>query len=157
VVSRDVRFEEDRDFQRSLESRVSVDDAEAPIDVSEGAQPQVSGMPVSRVAGSPCTASRSHSKGVQSDGAEASGSQSVETSPEAVTLGQRDLTSPLTTSGKRRPRWFQETLKEAKENVWEPKSQIRESRPPVRFGSYLALVTSITDTKPQTFAQVVEQ
>jgi hypothetical protein len=38
VVSRDVRFEEGRAFQRSLESRVSVeDDAEAPIDVSEGA------------------------------------------------------------------------------------------------------------------------
>jgi hypothetical protein len=34
VVSRDVRLEEGRDFQRSLESRVSVeDDAEAPIDV----------------------------------------------------------------------------------------------------------------------------
>jgi hypothetical protein len=70
----------------------------------------------------------------------------------AVTLGQSDLTSPLTTSGKRRPRWFQETLKEAKENVGEPKSQIRESRPPVRFGAYLALVTSIRDTKPHRFA-----
>jgi hypothetical protein len=158
VVSRDVRFEEDRAFQRSLESRVSVeDDAEAPIDVSEGAQPQVSGTPVSGVTGSPCTASGSQSEGVQSEGAEASGSQSVETSPEAVTLGQRDLTSPLTTSGKRRPRWFQETLKEARENVGEPKSQIRESRPPVRFGAYLALVTSIRDTEPQTFAQAVDQ
>jgi hypothetical protein len=39
VVRRDVRFEEGRAFQRSLESRVSVeDDAEAQIDVSEGAQ-----------------------------------------------------------------------------------------------------------------------
>jgi hypothetical protein len=38
VVSKDVRFEEDRAFQRSLELRVKVeDDAEAPIDVSEGA------------------------------------------------------------------------------------------------------------------------
>jgi hypothetical protein len=43
-------------------------------------------------------------------------------SPEAITLGQRDLTSPLTTSGKRRPRCFQKTLKEAIENVGEPKS-----------------------------------
>jgi hypothetical protein len=65
VVSRDVRFEEGRAFQRSLESRVSVeDDAEAPIDVSEGAQPQVSGMPVSGVTGSPCTTSGSQSEGV---------------------------------------------------------------------------------------------
>jgi hypothetical protein len=157
VVSRDVRFEEDRDFQRSLESRVSVeDDAEAPIDVSEGAQPHVSGTLVSVVTASPCTASGSQSKGVQAEGAETSGSQSVQTSPEAVTLGQRDLTSPLTTSGKRRPRWFQETLKEAKENVGEPKSQIRESRPLVKLGSYLALVTNITDTEPRTFAQAVD-
>jgi hypothetical protein len=63
----------------------------------------------------------------------------------------------LTTSRKRRHRWFQETLKEARENVGEPKSQIRESRPPVGFRAYLALVTSITDIKPQTFAQAVDQ
>jgi hypothetical protein len=158
VVSRDVIFEEDRAFQSSLESRVSVEnDAEAPIDVSEGAQPQVSGTLVSGVTGSPCTASGSQSEHVQSEGVEASGSQSVETSPEAVTRGQRDLTSPLTTSGKRRPRWFRETLKEAKENVGDPKSQIKESSPPVRFGAYFELVTSIKDTEPQTFAQAVDQ
>jgi hypothetical protein len=158
VVSRDVRFEEGRAFQRSLESRVSVDDdAEALIDVSEGAQPQVSGTPISGVTGSPCIASGSQSKGVQTEGAEASGSQSVETRLEADTLEQVDLTSPLTTSGKRKPRWFQETLKEAKENVGEPKRQFRESKPPVRFGSYLAMVTSISDTKSRTFAQAVDQ
>jgi hypothetical protein len=62
VVSRDVRFEEDKDFARSLESRVGVeDDAELPVAVSEGAQPQSSGTPVSGVTGSPCTASGSQS------------------------------------------------------------------------------------------------
>jgi hypothetical protein len=75
-------------------------------------------------------------------------------SPEAITLGQRDLTYPLTTSRKRRPRWFQETLKEAIENVGEPQSQIRQRRPPIRLGAYLALVTTIRDIEPQTFAQV---
>jgi hypothetical protein len=66
VVSRDVKFEEGRAFQRSLESRVSEEyDAEAPIDVLEGAQPQVSGTPISRVTGSPCTTSGSQSEGVQ--------------------------------------------------------------------------------------------
>jgi hypothetical protein len=159
VVNRDVRFEEDKTFARSLESRVGIeDDTELLVAISEGAQPQTSGTPVSGVTGSPCTASGSQSEQFQSDGAQtsegaqASGSQSVETSPEAVTLGQRDLTSLLTTSGKRKPRWFQETLKEAKENVGDPKSQIRESRPPVKLGAYLALVTSIRDTEPQTFA-----
>jgi hypothetical protein len=54
VVSRDVRFEEDRAFARSLESRVGVeDDEEFPVAVSEGAQPQSSGTPVSGVTGSP--------------------------------------------------------------------------------------------------------
>jgi hypothetical protein len=107
VVSRDVRFEEDRAFQRSLESRVNVeDDAEAPIDASKGAQPQVSGMPLLGVTESPCTALGSQSEGFHSEGSEALGSQSVEMSPEAVTLGQRYLNSSLTTSGKRRPRWF---------------------------------------------------
>jgi hypothetical protein len=63
VVRRDVIFEEDRDFQRSLESRFRVeDDVEAPIDVSEGAQPQVSGTPISGVTGSPYIASRSQSE-----------------------------------------------------------------------------------------------
>ena len=78
--------------------------------------------------GSPCTDSGSQLEQFQpdgaktSEGAQTSGSQSVETSPVVVTLGQSELTFPLTTSGKRRPRWFQETLKEAKENVREPKS-----------------------------------
>ena len=63
----------------------------------------------------------------------------------------------MTTLGKRRPRWFQETLKEAKKNVGEHKSQIRESRPLVKFGAYLALVTSIRNTEPQTFAQAMDQ
>jgi hypothetical protein len=88
LVRRDVIFEEDRDFQRSLELIVNIeDDAEAQIHVSEGAQPQVSGMPISWVTGSPCTTSWSHSEGVQSEGAKASVSHRVETSPEAITLG----------------------------------------------------------------------
>jgi hypothetical protein len=149
VVSRDVKFEEDRDFQRSLESRVRVeDDAEAMIVVKDGAQPQVSGTPVSGVTGSPCTTLGSQSEHVQSYGAQSLGSHSIEMSPEAVTLGPSDLTSSLKTLGKRRPRWFQETLKEARENVGDPKSQIRERRPPVILGLYLALVMSIRDTDP---------
>jgi hypothetical protein len=63
VVSRDVRFGEDRAFARSLESRVGFeDDAELPVAVSQGAQPQTSGTPVSGVTGSPCTTSGSQSE-----------------------------------------------------------------------------------------------
>ena len=72
MVSKDVGFEEDRDFHRSIESRVSVeDDAEAPIDASEGPQPQVSVTPILGVTGSPCTTSSSQSECVQSEGAKA--------------------------------------------------------------------------------------
>jgi hypothetical protein len=158
VVSRDVRFEEDRAFARSLESsRADEVDAELPdIADSEGAQPQLSGTPFSEVTGSPCTALESQVQHVQSDGAQTSGSQSVAASPEAISLGQRDLTSPLTTPGKRKPRWFQETLKEAIENVGEPKDQVRQRRPPVRLGAYLALVTTVRDSEPETFAQAVD-
>jgi hypothetical protein len=70
VVSRDVRFEEDRAFARSLESSRAVEyDAELPVAVSKGAQPQWSGTPFSEVTGSPCTASKSQAQHVQSDGA----------------------------------------------------------------------------------------
>jgi hypothetical protein len=158
VVSRDVRFEEGRAFRRSLESRDSIEEVpETQIDVSEGAQPQVSSAPVSGVTGSPCTTSGSQLQRFQAEGAEASGSQSVGIRSEAETLGRGDITSPLVTPGKRKPRWFQETLKEAKENVGEPKRLFRESRAPERLGSYLAMVTSITDSEPMTFAQAFDQ
>jgi hypothetical protein len=97
-VSRDVRFEEDRVFARSLESRVGVEnDAELPIAVSEGAQPQSSGTPVSGVTRLPCTTSGSQSEHVQSDGAQTSegaqtsGSQSVEMSLKQLLLGRVTL------------------------------------------------------------------
>ena len=47
-------------------------------------------------------------------------------------------------------------MKEATENVGEPKSQIKESKPLVRLGAYLALVMSIRDTEPQNFTQAVD-
>jgi hypothetical protein len=48
-------------------------------------------------------------------------------------------------------------LKEAKENVGEPQRLMRERRAPERFGSYLAMVTNITDSEPTTFEEEVYQ
>jgi hypothetical protein len=76
--------------------------------------------------------------------------------PEVGTLVRRDITYPLVIMGKRKPRWFQETLKKSKENVGEPKKLFRETKAPKRLGSYLAMVTSVTDAKPMTFTQVVD-
>jgi hypothetical protein len=147
VVSRDVRFKEGRAFRRSLESRDSIEEVpKTQIYVSEGAQPQVLSAPISGVTGSPCTTSGSQLQRLQEEGVEALGSQSVGIKSKAETLGRRDITSPLVTLGKRKSRWFHETLKEVKENVGEPKRLLRESRAPEGLGSYLAMVTSITDS-----------
>jgi hypothetical protein len=75
VVRRDVRFEEDRAFRRSLELRDRVEEVpQIQSDASEGTQPQVSSAPVSGVTGSPSTASGSQLPSIQAEGADPSGS-----------------------------------------------------------------------------------
>jgi hypothetical protein len=153
VVRRDVRFKEDRAFRRSLELRDRVEEVpQIQSDASKGTQPQVSSAPVSRVTGSPSTASCSQLPGIQAEGTDASGSQTTVLRSVDETIGRGDATSPLITPRKRKPRWFHETLKEAMENVGEPKRLMRESRAPERLGSYLAMVTSITYVEPMTLA-----
>ena len=55
-------------------------------------------------------------------------------------------------SRKRRPKWLQDTLKEG-ETVGAPKKQVRERRPPKRFGSYIAMVTNIIETEPSSYEE----
>jgi hypothetical protein len=117
----------------------------------------VSSASVSGVTGSPCTTSGSQLQRFQAEGVEALGSQSVGIRSKAETLGRGDITYPLVTPGRRKSRWFQETLKESKENVGEPKRLFRESRALERLGSCLAMVTSIIDSEPMTFVQAFDQ
>jgi hypothetical protein len=71
-VGRDVRFEEDRAFRRSLELRDRVQEvSQIQSDASEGTQPQVSSAPVSGVIGSPNTTSGSQLLGIQAEGEDA--------------------------------------------------------------------------------------
>jgi hypothetical protein len=58
----------------------------------------------------------------QTIGARASGSQTSMVRSMDETEGHEDTTPQEVTSGKKKLRWFQETLKEAKEYVGEPKS-----------------------------------
>jgi hypothetical protein len=44
--------------------------------------------------------------------------------------GHEGIAPQEATSGKKKPRWFRETLKEAKEYVGEPKRLFRESKAP---------------------------
>ena len=56
-------------------------------------------------------------------------------------------------SRKRKPSWLQELMKEAEQSVGPPKREVKESRAPERFSSYMAQVTSLRDTVPDTYEE----
>ena len=58
--------------------------------------------------------------------------------------------------GKRKPKWLQDTLKEAKELLGSPKRTVRESKPCERFCCYIAMVTSVSEPEPSNFEEVVD-
>ena len=58
--------------------------------------------------------------------------------------------------GKRKPKWLQDTLRKAT-SVAGPKRQVRESKPPERFCSYMASVTSIVDSEPSSYEETANQ
>ena len=60
-------------------------------------------------------------------------------------------------TGKKKPRWVLQTLKEAKEYVEPPKRAVRESKAPERFCSYMALVSSLIESEPSTFEEAADQ
>jgi hypothetical protein len=75
----------------------------------------------------------------------ASGSQPSTMRSMNETEGHEDTAPPKVTKG------HEETMKEAKEQVGEPNRLMRESRALERFGFYLPMVTSITDSEPMKF------
>jgi hypothetical protein len=149
VVRRDVRFEEGRAFRRSLELRDRVEEVpQLQSDASQGTQPQVSSTPEFKGDWSTRTGSESQLQSIQTVGAGASGSQTTLQRSVHETQRHEETTPREVTSGKKKPRWFQETLKEAKEYVGEPQRLMRESRAPERFGSHLAMVTADQSQRP---------
>ena len=59
------------------------------------------------------------------------------------------------TSGRRRPKWLHDTLKEAKD-AGEPERIMRRSKAPDRFCGYLAAVTDISHSEPSSFEKAVD-
>ena len=57
------------------------------------------------------------------------------------------------TSRKRKPSWLRELVKEAEEFVGPPKREVRESKAPERFSSYMAQVTSLRQSEPTTYEE----
>ena len=71
------------------------------------------------------------------------------------TEGHEDSVPQEVTSGRRRPKWLQDTLKEAKD-AGELK-MIMRSKAPDRFCSYLGAVTDISHFEPSSFEEAVDQ
>jgi hypothetical protein len=63
---------------------------------------------------------------------------------------ERTLEEP---PAKRKPGWLKETMQEA-EKIATPKEIFRESKTPHRYGSYVALMSNISDAEPSSFEEV---
>ena len=59
-------------------------------------------------------------------------------------------------SGKRKPKWLQDTLREAT-SVAGPKRLVRENIPPERFCSYMEMVANIIDSEPSSYEGAASQ
>jgi hypothetical protein len=88
------------------------------------------------------TTTRSYSSGTQSSG------DGVE---------EEDSPPHEATSEKRKPKWIQDTLKEARGSMGNPRNVVKESKPPERFCSYLSMVSNINDSEISTFEEEADQ
>jgi hypothetical protein len=62
-----------------------------------------------------------------------------------------------TTSERKKPKWLQDILRDAQVSVGNPKQAVRESKPPERFCSYIAMVSSIRESEPSTFEEATSR
>jgi predicted metal-dependent hydrolase len=82
---------------------------------------------------------------------------STTSSSGSQTSGQEEELRDPSSSVRRRPRWLEQTLRDAQEHVEAPRSTFRESRPPKRFSSYMALMSSIIDSEPTSVEEATDQ
>ena len=76
-----------------------------------------------------------------------------ETQSQTVSWDEDEPYSPSEVmSGKRKPKWLQEILKGA-QSMGTPKREARESKVPERFCSYVAMVSSISESEPSSYRQ----
>jgi hypothetical protein len=95
--------------------------------------------------------------GSQATGPQISGSGTSKSTSGSLSLGdgveQGESPPRDTTSERRNPKWLQDTLREAQGLVGNPRQAVRESKPPERFCSYIAMVNSIRESEPSTFEE----
>jgi hypothetical protein len=110
---------------------------------------QISGPPVS-VTGPQSSGSQATDPQVSGSGTSGSTTGSL-SSIDGVEQGE---SPPMdTTSERRKPKWLQDILRDAQVSVGNLKHAVRESKPPERFCSYIAMVSSIQESEPSTFEE----
>jgi hypothetical protein len=60
-------------------------------------------------------------------------------------------------SRRRKTRWVEQTLREAREYVGAPRTYVRESRAPQRFSNYMALMSKLLEVEPSIFEEESQQ
>jgi hypothetical protein len=120
---------------------------------------QSSGPPVSGSTGSKVTGPQS--SGSQATGPQVSGSGTSESTIGSLSSGYgvEQVESPPqdTTSERRKLKWLQDTLREAQASVGNPRQTMKKSKPPERFCSYIAMISSIWESKPSTFEEATSR
>jgi hypothetical protein len=156
VLRRDVRFEEDGTFRKSRgtkkgeQSSPQIQVSPHKTTMTQSLGPPISGTTSSQVKGP-------HVSRSQATGPQVTGSSTSESTLGSLSSGdgvEQGESPPLdTTSERRNPKWLQDTLREAQGSVGNPRHVVRESKPPKRFCSYIAMVSSIQESEPFTFEE----
>jgi hypothetical protein len=99
--------------------------------------------------------------GPQVSGSQVTGSSTSESTSGSLSsedeIEQGESPPPDTTSERRKPKWLHDTLREAQGSVGNIRQAVRESKPPERFCSYIAMVSSIRESEPSTFEEATSR
>jgi hypothetical protein len=128
--------------------------------VTQSSGPPVSGTTSPQVTGSQVTGPQvTGSQGIvsQSTGSQTTSGSSSGTQSSGGGIEEEESPPHGATSEKRKPKWLQDTLKEAQGSVGNPRQAVRESKPPERFCNYLAMVSNIRESEPSTFEEAAGQ
>jgi hypothetical protein len=116
---------------------------------------------VTQILGPPVSVTGPQSLGSQAIDPQVSGSGtsgSTTGSLSSVDGVEQGDSPPLnTTSERRKPKWLQDILRDAQVSMGNPKHVVRESKPPERFCSYIAMVSSIRESEPSTFEEATSR
>jgi hypothetical protein len=156
VLRRDVRFEEDKAFRKYRGTeRGEKSSPQIQVSPQQTTVTQSLGPPTSVTTGSQVTGPQSSGSQVTDPLVLGSGTLGSTTGSLSSADGVEQGESPPqdTTSERRKPKWLQDTLREAQGSVGNPRQAMRESKPPERFCSYIVMVSSIWESKPSTFEE----